>query len=413
MLARLRPPGGRGVRWAVACSVVETTVLFGIAWALWSHLFEDLDVYRIGVQTWLGGGDMYGPLPPPRTGLPLPFIYPPFAALVLSPLALVPWTVSWVSMTALSLGSLAVALYVTARRVWPGGGRNGAVVLTAVAVPASLLLDPVSQTFWFGQVNLLLLALVVLDCLAPGPRWPRGLLVGIAAAIKLTPAAFVLLFLLRRDFRSAGTAVGTFVVAALIGFAVAPGSSWTYWTGSAQGLSGLSGSPFGSNQAIRGALARFDELSPGVQSALWVALCVLVLAVGVLAMRRALRGGNVAMAMAVNAALSLLVSPISWGHHWVYVAPALLVMTGSCARLRSRGWTAATAVTAAIFVLHPYHYLPMDHHREYGWSWWQQLVGNAYGLLTVSLLVLAAWPEIARWYRRRAVTAAARDAAAL
>jgi len=50
------------------------------------------------------------------------------------------------------------------------------------------------------------MALVALDCLVAKPKWPRGMLIGVAAAIKLTPAVFVLFFLLRRDYRSAVTA---------------------------------------------------------------------------------------------------------------------------------------------------------------------------------------------------------------
>ena len=401
VLARLRDAGsGR----AVVASVLATAALLAVGWWLRAHSFEDLDVYRIGVRTWWHGGDMYGPLPPVRTGLVLPFIYPPFAALVLSPLALVSWPMSWVGMGLLSVASLVVVLFVTARRLWPEGGRGGAVLLTAVGVPVSLLLDPVAQTLWFGQVNLLLMALVAVDCVVERPRWPRGLLVGVAAAIKLTPAAFVLLFLVRRDYRAAATAGGTFAGAVLLGFAVAPASSWRYWTGSVPGLGGLAGSPFATNQAIRGALARMDTLPRVGQLALWLLLCLLMLGLAVLGMRRALRAGNIALALVVNAALALLVSPISWGHHWVYVAPALLVMTAQAVRLRSGRWAVAAVLTAIVFILHPYHFLPMADNREYGWSWWEHLVGNAYGLLTVGLLLVLAWPDIARRRNRTRAT---------
>ena len=66
-------------------------------------------------------------------------------------------------------------------------------------LPAALFLEPVRNTLNYGQVNVALMALVAADCLAAAPRWPRGALVGLAAAVKLTPAAFVLFFLLRRD----------------------------------------------------------------------------------------------------------------------------------------------------------------------------------------------------------------------
>ncbi|MFC7657590.1 glycosyltransferase 87 family protein [Pseudonocardia benzenivorans] len=134
----------------------------------------DLEVYRIGVDTWLAGGDMYGPLPPTVSGLALPFIYPPFAAMVLTPLALVPWTVAWVSLFVVSFASLAVTLYVVALRAWPAGGRSGALAAASLAVPLALWIEPVLQTFEFGQVNIVLMALVAVDCLTVRTRWPRG-----------------------------------------------------------------------------------------------------------------------------------------------------------------------------------------------------------------------------------------------
>jgi len=398
---------GLGIGWVVVVSVLATAAVIAASLMLRDRSFGDLAVYRIGVRTWLHGGDMYGPLPPAHPGgLVLPFIYPPFAALVLSPLALLPWPVSWTAMLLLSLVSLATVVYVTARRLWAGGGRASAVLVTAVGVPASLLCDPVAQTFWFGQVNFLLMALVAVDCLVPSPRWPRwprwprGLVVGVAAAIKLTPAAFVLLLVVRRDYRAAGTAGVTFAGAALVGFAVAPASSWRFWTGGAPGLGGLAGSSFGSNQAIRGALARWDTLPAAVQTGAWLGLCLLLGVLAVVGMRRALKAGNLVLAWVVNGALALLVSPISWGHHWVYVVPALLAMTAQALHSRSRWWALAAAVTAAVFVLHPYHFLPTSDGREQGWGWWEHLIGNAYGLLTVAGLLILAWPATTRWRRR-------------
>ena len=194
----------------------------------------DLQVYRFGVQAWLSGGGLYGPLPQTAAHIALPFIYPPFAALAMIPLAVVPWVVAWTGLLALSTLSLGATLYVVARRLWEAGGRAGALSVASIALPLALAvepgkiidfnapdasprpplsLEPVSQTIQFGQINLLLMALVAIDCLVARPRWPRGMLVGIAAAIKLTPAAFVLYFLLRRDYRSAATAAVSGAVA--------------------------------------------------------------------------------------------------------------------------------------------------------------------------------------------------------
>ena len=79
----------------------------------------DLEVYRFGVQAWLSGGDMYGTLPETSDHITLPFIYPPFAALVLLPLAVVPWSVAWIGLLGVSTAALGLTFFVVARRLWP------------------------------------------------------------------------------------------------------------------------------------------------------------------------------------------------------------------------------------------------------------------------------------------------------
>ena len=161
----------------------------------------------------------------------LPFIYPPFAAMLLAPFAF-PAVDGRLGAAVRALAGLpAATLYVTARQAWPDGGPGGALSAAALALPLLLWIEPVLETFEFGQVNLVLMGLVAVDCLAPRTRWPRGLLIGIAAAIKLTPAAFVLFFLLRRDVRAAVVTVVTAAVATGIGFVVDATSSARYWFG--------------------------------------------------------------------------------------------------------------------------------------------------------------------------------------
>ena len=106
------------------------------------------------------------------------------------------------------------------------------------------VIQPVRNTLNYGQVNLALMALVAADCLVRSPRWPRGALTGIAAAVKLTPAAFVLFFLLRRDWRAAVTAAVSFAVCTGAGFLLDGRDSAAYWT-SVLFQSGRPGSPAG------------------------------------------------------------------------------------------------------------------------------------------------------------------------
>ena len=340
----------------------------------------DLEVYRLGVATWLAGGDMYGPLPPTISGLALPFIYPPFAAMVLLPLEALPWTAAWVTLFLVSLASLAVTLYVVARRVWPSGGRGGALSVASVALPLALLLEPVLETFKFGQVNLVLMALVAVDCLLERTRWPRGLLVGLAAAIKLTPAAFLLFFLLRRDARAAVVTVVTAAAATALGFLVDAGASARYWFGGP--ASGISGSVFYTNQTVQAVLARAG-VPVLAAKAVWLVAAIALLALIVPVVRRA----EPALALVAVAGFALLVSPTSWSHHWVWIAPALLVVAVQAVRLRSAGWAAAGAVLAAMFFLAPFRFLPHEQGQELAWSVAQQVVGATYVIVGVAALV--------------------------
>ncbi len=374
----------------------------------------DLEVYRSGVQAWLSGGDLYGPLPETAAHIALPFIYPPFAAVLMVPLAVVSWTAAWVGLLALSTLSLGATLYVVARRMWPAGGPGAALSVASIALPLALAvepgkpidfnaasdsalgpplgLEPVLQTIEFGQINLILMALVALDCLIERPRWPRGLLIGIAAAIKLTPAVFLLYFLLRRDYRAAATTVIAGAVATLIGFLVAPGASWTFWLNNP--AAGVSGSPFFTNQTFQAVLVRagVDGLAGRLA---WLALSVALLLLAMPAIRRA----PAPLALVATAGVGLLVSPTSWSHHWVWVAPALLVAAATAWQNRSWVWSAVTLATAAVFVIAPHQQgLPRAGERELAWTPLQQVVGSTYVWFTTLLFVLL-WLA---WRRREA-----------
>jgi alpha-1,2-mannosyltransferase len=348
--------------------------------------FIDLEVYRLGMQAWLGGGDIYGALPPTSAGIALPYIYPPFSALVLVPFTVTPWAVAVVATFVLSVVALAITLYVVARRLWPNGGRHGALTVSAVALPLAMVLEPVRETFSFGQINLWLMALVTVDCLARKPWWPRGLLVGLAAAIKIAPIAFVLFFVLRKDFPSVrNVAIGGGAATAL-GFVVAFQESVQYWFGGLAGASKISGSPYATNQTITAALARLNF--PGSwQLGLRAVLTLAVLAAAIIIMVRA----NPPLALMVNAASALVVSPTSWSHHWVWIAPTLLMLTGYAIQTDKRRWTAAVAAAAAVFVTAPHQMLPRDANRELNWAVWQHLVGNTYLLMTLAALFAGAW----------------------
>lgn len=357
----------------------------------------DLEVYRHGVEAWWNGRDIYGKLPPSAGGLDLPFIYPPFSLVVLLPFAVLPFSPAVVTLFVVNLLCLGVTLYVVAKSVWKPGGTRGALAVAALALPLALFLEPINATFRFGQINIILMALVAVDCLVPKPKWARGIGVGLAAAIKLTPAAFVLYFLVRKDFRAAITAAITAVVASAIGFAIAPQASVDYWFGGLAGASKVGGVPFLTNQSVQAVVVRlgFPSLTTTV---VWLLLVLVLLALVIAAMRRA----DPATALMVNAGFALLASPTSWSHYWIWVAPALVVMLAAAvrhARAGSPAWIgglAAAAATAVVCYLAPFNGLPGFDNREMSWTSSQQVLGASYPILGYALILACALPAILR-----------------
>src|SRR5487761_154546 len=346
----LRRPASRWARVAlvtVNLAAVTACLLSYSRHGLGFGLYRiDLAAYRMGGQSWLHGADLYGQVPVSR-GLPLPFTYPPIAAVLLAPLALMGMTLAG---TVLTLGSIALAaavLWVFLRRL------AGAAAETAWAVgwmlPAALVLEPVRSTLAYGQVNLVLMALVALDCLAAAPRWPRGALTGLAAAVKLTPAAFVLFFLLRKDYRAAAVAGLSFAAVTAAGFALVGPASARYWTAIVFQTSRPGSPATATNQCLQAVLARAGldpHTLPG--AAAWLLLSALVLVAAWRGMRHALAAGQVCLALSLNAFAALLTSPVSWSHHWVWCAPALLTLADLARRHRPRLAAAAAAAAGLI-----------------------------------------------------------------
>jgi alpha-1,2-mannosyltransferase len=352
----------------------------------------DLDVYRLGGRAWLHGGNLYGHLPATRAGARLPFTYPPVAAVLLSPFSLVPMTVAATVLTLTTIALLTMVLWVFHRRL--AGPAAGSPWALAWLLPPALFLEPVRDTLGFGQVNVVLMALVSLDCLAQTPRWPRGALTGLAAAVKLTPAAFVLFFLLRRDRRAACCAAVSFAVMTAIGFAVAWQDSVRYWTGIVFQTGRPGSTQSASNQSILAILARAG-LGPHTPAgiATWLVLSAVTAAVACRGMRRALAVSGDCLALSLNAFAALLISPVSWSHHWVWCVPALLTLAVLGAGHRSRLPLAAACTGLAMFATAPQLWLPHGRNAELHWTAWQQVTGSCYALFAALILVLAARDE--------------------
>ncbi|MFB9902768.1 glycosyltransferase 87 family protein [Allokutzneria oryzae] len=348
----------------------------------WGRTAIDLQVYRAAGDALLRGLDLYGPDFPYTSTAPrdLPFVYPPFAALPFSFFAVLPWPVVPVLMTMISAAALTAACVIAARVYLPAS--RSVVVGGGIAV-LSVLLEPLMTNFLFGQINLVLMLLVVADCLLPRTPWPRGLLIGIAAAIKLTPAAFLLFFVVRKQWKPVLAALGGFVGAGLLTLAVAPGDSKRYWTDVLFRPDRITVPSWGDNQSLRGMLARL-----AAPDWVWLLLVVLVVAVAWLSAHRLRAAGEDLAALLVIAVAGLLVSPVSWGHHWVWVAPALVAAAITLWRNGSPLRWALAAVALVPFAIGPHRFLPRAVGEQLGWTPLDHLVGNCYVVVGMLLLLV-------------------------
>jgi len=357
--------------WDGPAPVLVLVVAAAVGAALRGGL-KDLLVYQYGGRAVLDGLPVLTSRDP-VTGLR--FTYPPFAAVVMAPLAPLPAWLAAALWTGASVGALAVAVVVVRRAL----DRPAPGWLVALVTGGAFALEPVWQNLTFGQVNLFLMAAVLVDLLRPERRW-SGVLVGLAAGVKLTPLVFVVLLVLVGRRAAAGRAALVFAGTVAVGFVAMPGSAATYW---AHGLvhAGRVGPPaLAHNQSVYGALTRLLDGPP--PTLLWLAvagpLSLAVLVVGAGWWRR----GDRVLGTCLGAMAMLLASPISWSHHWVWAVPVALALWERN-RWASGAWT-------AVFVTRPILWPPWGQHREYGWSPPDHLVGNAYLLAALAFCVWAA-----------------------
>jgi alpha-1,2-mannosyltransferase len=282
----------------------------------------DLKVYRGAVIWWLHHKPLYTFH---RNATPYGFTYPPFAAFTMLPMALFSQrTTLWINGTF----SAVVLVVLTWWLVAPIAARHGwsRWFAVGVAVPLVYLIEPVRETIAYGQVNLYLVALVLVDIalLARGNRL-AGVGIGLATAIKLTPGLFILYLLITGRWRAAATALGTFVGATLIAAAAAPGTSKQFWTVTLFETKRVGKVESADNQSVLSLIARAFGTGT-LTSVLWVGAAGLVLVLGMLRARRAWRRGDELVGVTLTGLVGCLVSPISWTHHLIWVVPAILVL---------------------------------------------------------------------------------------
>ncbi|MGA4839449.1 glycosyltransferase 87 family protein [Streptomyces sp. G45] len=337
----------------------------------------------------------------------LPYLYPPFALLPFRALGGLDLTAAFRVVAAVSIAALALAAWASARLA---GRRPGAATAgCALAVcGAALWTEPILQNLDFGQVNLVLLALVITDLATPDRRPWKGVGVGLAAGLKLTPALFIVYLLVTRRYRAAAVATAAFAGTVLTGWAALPQASADFWGGAFAGSPG--GREYLANQSLNGVFVRFGQGAEGIGGPWWGALCGLLVVAGLGAAAVASRRGRELVAVCVVGVLTLVCSPLSWTHHWVWIAPVLVLAGDAALRQRTaRAWL-WTGGLFALFAAWPIRidgfgtwdpsrpllpygilwYVP-HWHRELDWDPFHAVVGNFYVWLGVGFIAWATW----------------------
>lgn len=331
-----RPAASRtasALRWLpLAVLVVPVWLLL----AEWAKQGIDFSVYWFGgtILNDAGGSpsDLYGPSVAAAGGPNLPFTYPPFAALVFGLLARLPQPVA---LTLFNAAGIAIAAWVAATIVkywsaksnWRAALASGRSRWIAAALfLAVVLLGPWRETLAFGQINILLMGLMAVDLLGSHSKRKgfrsSGILVGAAAGIKLTPLVFGLYFLMRKDWRGLANMGIGFAGTVLLGWVLRPAESLQFWLEILPDTSRIGGAGYVDNLSIKGALLHFGVSQDSVTLP-WLALSLATVVLAAFLIRAASAQGARVIAMSTAALTMLLISPVSWSHHWVWMAVVL------------------------------------------------------------------------------------------
>lgn len=363
---------------ALAFAVAFAAQLAGRGNSGWMY---DAGVYRLGAHLALSGADLY-----PAVARH-PFTYPPFAALVFVALQLPPEAVMAICWTALNVACFGFAAWLSLGQVGVREPRRRLLAGLAVCA-AAVWLDPIEATLLMGQINLLLLGLVLADLLLPDRSRFKGLLLGIATGIKLEPGLFIVYLLLTRRFAAAARAGAAFAATVAVGFVALPQSSFRYWNGTFLNSRRVGDAANPRSQSIQSLVARW--LHADASTALVVGLdataASVTLAIAVWAHRR----GDELLAICVTAAGMLLVSPITWQHHWVWVLPMLIWLGREALARRSLPTLAALALLGIDFLARPYRWIPVNPTLDLNLGWPALLASSTYAAAMLLFVAVAA-----------------------
>jgi alpha-1,2-mannosyltransferase len=375
---------------AAALSVVLLTTLVTL-WARNIGLLVggwDFNVYRGGGSAVLKDVPLYDK---PLGGGPLLYTYPPFSALIFVPFVWLPNNAGkhiWLAINvALLIAIVMLCFRMLGYRITPYLAGISALLAIACA-----FLEPVRTTLLFGQINLLLMLMVLWDASRPERSRLKGVGIGFAAGIKLTPAYFVLYYLLLRQWRAVGVAVVTIAATIGLGWLVLPNASWQYWSGKFLDSSRISKSLFNpANQSVRGAIARLTGEVPPTWSWLLADACVVAISMWIAV--RLHRRGELLLAVTVAGLSAAAVSPFTWSHHWVWLVPMIVYLVDRA--LTNSWWWVGVATLLAVMGSWA-HSLPAPGWAKIGlylfaptWVRWQPLE-NLHLIVYAALLIVAA-----------------------
>jgi alpha-1,2-mannosyltransferase len=359
-------------------------VLFAIAVAAYTvhsgSRLIDLDVYRAGAHAVLEGDRLYDL----RTYRGFAFTYPPFAALVMLPLGALPWklcVLGWTAVNAAACLTLWRLSLRTTLNIW----------VFAVALLSCVYLEPIWQNIRLGQASLFLVLVVVYDLLRPSTSWGRGTLTGLAIGVKLTPAVFLVLLVVTKQWAAVRNCLIGFGVSIALAWAFLPTDSGRFWLSALWNPSRIGDLVFVNNQSVMGALLRAYGQGAHVDPA-WLVLSLSLVA-SCLALAKVwwIRDEPV-LALGLTGLSALFASPVSWTHHWAWCIP---LGCGLFTAVRRVGGSRPLAGVVAglwfsAFVIAPNLHVPRHDGRELHWTLLQAVAGSTYLWMGALLLAFAA-----------------------
>lgn len=378
----------------------------------------DVYVYWYALNNWFSGNSLYDWYALPDYKM-YPFTYPPFGAWALSPLTWFDYeTAARLMIMAIALQTAVIVALVGRSLGWSWGSAFAIAPWAAILVQQCL--EPFTQSVGFAQVNTAMMALVMIDVAAPDSWKGRGVASGLAAAIKLTPAIAVLIFLLRRQWRSAITMVATSLAVTLLSWVISPGESARFFFDAMWDPQRAGDAYYTSNQNLKGFVAR--ALPENTWSIAWAITVALALVAAVwLCLRIQAAATSVVtphviyddaapdavattpaapvlpenlatlLTAAVIMSLGLLVSPITWSHHWVWGLASVVALIAVALRLKSAPLAAVALVQGALFIMAPHWWFSHGQVNELHWNVVEQLVGSSYTLAAIASGVALAW----------------------